>query len=57
MAMGEMVKDRQLHAEVDRRRGDLSLFRLGWDFIDRRLALCDPLPLVSLPNICSVSGS
>jgi len=42
---------------VSSRCGDLSLFRVGWDFIDRRLALCDPLPLVSLPNICSVSGS
>ena len=57
MAVGEHVKAQQQSHEVDRRRGDLSLFRLGWDFTERRLALFDPLPSVSLPNVCSVSGS
>jgi DDE family transposase len=44
-------------AEVDPRdRQDLSLFRLGWDFLERRLALLDPLPSVSIPNSCLMSG-
>ncbi len=38
-------------------RCDLSFFRLGWDFIERRLALQDPFPDVFIPNFCSVSGS
>jgi hypothetical protein len=46
-----------LSAEIDRSdRHDLSLFRLGWDFLERRLALFDPIPSVSLPNLCLVSG-
>ncbi len=29
---------------------------LGWDFIERRLALDDPVPIAFIPNFCSVSG-
>jgi hypothetical protein len=68
VAMAEHVIITHQAHEVDRTdRRDLSLFRLGWDFIERRLALFDPLPSVALPsfcllcfrsfsNICSVSG-
>lgn len=36
---------------VDRHdRRDLSLFRLGWDFVERCLALCDPIPIISPPE-------
>lgn len=68
VAMAEHVILTQQAHEVDRTdRRDLSLFRLGWDFIERRLALFDPLPSVALPsfcllrfrsfsNLCSVSG-
>jgi hypothetical protein len=68
VAMAEHgVLSRHAHA-VDRRdRRDLSLFRLGWDFVERRLARFDPIPPVALPsfclplprslsNLCSVSG-
>jgi hypothetical protein len=68
VAMAEHVISSHLAHEVDRSdRRDLSLFRLGWDFIERRLALFDPIPPVALPsfslvrlhsfsNFCSVSG-
>ena len=68
VAMAEhVITSHQAH-EVDRHdRRDLSLFRLGWDFVERRLALFDPIPPVALPtfclpsvrslsNLCSVSG-
>jgi hypothetical protein len=68
VAMAEQVVTTHQTSEVDRHdRRDLSLFRLGWDFVERRLALFDPIPIVALPsfclarlrsfsNICSVSG-
>src|SRR3972149_10923761 len=57
VAMAEHVLSFGLTAEVDRSdRRDLSIFRLGWDFLERRLALGDPLPSVSIPNFCLVSG-
>lgn len=57
VATGEhLIATHQTH-EVDRTdRRDLSIFRLGWDFIERRLALDDPLPIMFVPNFCSVSG-
>jgi len=68
VAMAEhVIMSHQTH-EVDRHdRRDLSLFRLGWDFVERRLALFDPIPPVAIPtfclpphcslsNLCSVSG-
>jgi hypothetical protein len=58
VAMGEHVLSADRRAEVDRSdRRDLSIFRLGWDFIERRLALHDPFPDCFIPNFCSVSGS
>lgn len=58
VATGEHVLTKQLFAEVDLSdRRDLSNFRLGWDFIERRLALHDPFPDVFIPNFCSMSGS
>ena len=43
--------------QVDRTdRRDLSIFRIGWDFIERCLALSDPIPIAFVPNFCSVSG-
>ena len=68
IAMAEHVLLTDQAGEIDRNdRRDLSIFRLGWDFIERRLALFDPLPTVDLPtfclpnyhsfsNFCSVSG-
>jgi hypothetical protein len=42
---------------VDRSdRRDLSIVRIGWDFIERCLALDDPVPALFIPNFCSVSG-
>lgn len=57
VALAEQVVTSGLTAEVDRSdRQDLSIFRLGWDFLERRLALFDPIPSVSVPNFCLVSG-
>jgi hypothetical protein len=57
VALGEHVIRERQAAEVDRaKRRDLSIFRLGWDFLMRRLALNDPIPIVSIPNFCLVSG-
>jgi hypothetical protein len=56
VALAEHVLTFGLSAEIDRSdRQDLSLFRLGWDFLERRLALSDPIPSVSLQNFCLVS--
>lgn len=57
VAMGEYVLDNDLSGQVDRTdRRDLSIFRLGWDFLEDCLRLFDPIPIVSIPNLCSVSG-
>jgi hypothetical protein len=57
VALAEHVITHHLTDEVDRNdRRDLSLFRLGWDFLERRLALSDPIPPVSIPNFCLMSG-
>jgi len=58
IALGEyLIRSRQTDL-VDRHdRRDLSLFRLGWDFLERCCALGDPLPPVFVPTFCLVSGS
>jgi len=57
VALGEHVLAHHLTAQVDRTdRRDLSIFRLGWDFLDDCLRLIEPIPTVALPNLCSVSG-
>lgn len=38
-------------------RRDLSIFRIGWDFIERRLALNDRLPVCFVPVFGKTSGS
>jgi hypothetical protein len=54
---GEYVLRQGLQAEIDRTdRQDLSIFRLGWDWLERRLALNDPFPVCFRPNFCLVSG-
>jgi hypothetical protein len=58
VALAEHVISHHLTDQIDRTdRRDSSLFRLGWDFLERLLALCDPIPLVSVPNFCLMSGS
>jgi hypothetical protein len=58
VALGEHVEQIHLVSLVDRSdRRDLSIFRLGWDFLERCLALSDPFPDVFVPNFCSVSGN
>ena len=58
IAIGEYVLKNHYGDEVDRsERYDLSIFRLGWDFLERRLALSDPLPNTFCPNFCLMSGS
>jgi Transposase DDE domain len=57
VALAEHVITHRLTREVTRPdRTDLSIFRIAWDFLERRLALSDPIPDVSLPNFCLVSG-
>jgi len=57
MAQGEtLIRNGQTYL-VDRRdRRDLSIFRLGWDFVERLLALQRPIPEHFCPNFCLVSG-
>jgi hypothetical protein len=58
VALGETVWQRGQRAEVDRtERRDLSIFRLGWDWLERRLALDDPIPPVRWPLLLKLSGS
>ena len=57
VAAGEHVLATGQAHLIDRTdRRDLSIFRIGWDFIERRLALDDPIPIIFIPNFCSVSG-
>jgi len=43
VALAEHVITHRLTDEIDRNdRRDLSLFRLGWDFLERRFSLFDP---------------
>ena len=57
VGLAEHVILNHLTDEIDRTdRRDLSIFRLGWDFLERRLALADPIPSVSIPNFCLMSG-
>lgn len=57
MALGEHVLVYGLASQVDRTdRRDLSIFRLGWDFLEDCLRFLDPIPIVSIPNFCSVSA-
>ena len=58
LAVGRQVEIHQLIDLVDRHdRYDLSIFRWGWDFVERCLALSDPLPIILPSNLCLVSGS
>jgi len=57
VTMGEHVLDNQLNGEVDRTdRRDLSIFRLGWDWLERQFVFDDPIPILLRPNFCLVSG-
>ena len=57
VGLGEHVLAYRLVAPVDRTdRQALSVFRLGWDFVEDCLSLFDPIPRVAVPNFCSVSG-
>ena len=54
---GEYVLHNQFHGEVDRNdRQDLSIFRLGWDWLERRLTFDDPIPILFRPSFCLVYG-
>lgn len=57
VTLGEHTLTMGFNTEVDRNdRQDLSIFRLGWDWLERRLALRDPFPILFRPNFCLVSG-
>ena len=57
ITLGEFVLKHALHPEVDRTdRHDLSIFRLGWDWLERRLVFDEPIPMLFRPNFCLVSG-
>jgi hypothetical protein len=57
VTLGEYVLKMGFNSEVDRSdRQDLSIFRLGWDWLERRLALRQPFPILFRPNFCLVYG-
>ena len=58
MAVARQVEIAHWVALVDRHdRRDLSLYRLGWDFVERCLSLTDPIPIIHPSRLCLVSGS
>ena len=58
VSLGDTLIRTHQTAWVDRAdRCDLSIFRLGWDFLDRCLTLDDLIPKFFILNFCSVSGS
>lgn len=57
VTMGEFVLKEGFQTEVDRKdRRDLSIFRLGWDWLERRFTFDDPIPIRFRPNFFLVSG-
>jgi len=57
VTMGEYVLLHGFQDEIDRTdRQDLSIFRLGWDWLERRLTFDDPIPILLRPHFCLVSG-
>lgn len=55
VSIGDYVQRLNLTSEIDRTdRRDLSIFRLGWDFLQRRLLFYDPLPFVFVPSFKGV---
>ena len=57
VTMGEYVLHHHLQYEVDHAdRQDLSIFRLGWDWLERRFTFDDPIPILFRPTLCLVSG-
>lgn len=58
IAVARHVEIAHLVDLVDRHdRRDLSLFRLGWDFVERCLALADPIPILPFSDPLLLSGS
>lgn len=58
VSVGEYVLKHDFATQIDRNdRRDLSIFRLGMDFIQRRLTLNDPIPDCFRPSFSLVSGS
>jgi hypothetical protein len=54
---GEYVLLMGFNSEVDRNdRQDLSIFRLGWDWLARCFTFDDPIPILLRPYFCLVSG-
>ena len=54
---GEYVLLMGFNTDVDRNdRQDLSIFRLGWDWLARRFTFDDPIPILFRPYFCLVSG-
>ena len=52
VALGSSVVKRGLRAEVDRRaRRDKSYFRIGWDYLERRLSLGGTIPIRFRPYL------
>ncbi|MEL6150047.1 MAG: hypothetical protein AAFR56_10535, partial [Chloroflexota bacterium] len=57
VTVGEYVLLHGFHGEVDRpNRRDLSIFRLGWDWLERQFVFDDPIPILLRPSFCLVSG-
>ena len=57
VALAEYVIHHKQTREIDpANRQDLSVFRLGVDFLERRLSLDDSIPAVFVPNFRLVSG-
>lgn len=57
VGLSEHLHQSRIANSIDRtERQDLSCFRRGWDYLERCLALDDPIPRVTLPSFVEVSG-
>lgn len=57
VGLSQHLRKNGLVDRIDRtERYDLSCFRQGWDYLERCLALDDPIPFVTLPTFVEVSG-
>jgi len=57
VSLGEHTLQHGFNTDVDRTdRQDLSIFRLGWDWLERLLVFDDPIPISFIPSFSLVSG-
>lgn len=55
VSLGEYVIQREIQASVDREKSpNLSIFRTGWDWLERQLVLYHPIPYLFQSTFCLI---